>query len=88
MSLIIMDIFKGQHNDEVAKLCRINNCALIIVPHNLTIKFQSLDINVNKLAKSFIKDKYKMWYTEQVAKQINEGKSPADVEIWIMKAWT
>ena len=88
MSLIIMDIFKGQDNDEVAKLCRINNCALIIVPHNLTNKFQPLDITVNKPAKSFIKDKYNMWYTEQVAKQLNEGKTPADVEVWIMKAWT
>ena len=67
MSLIIMDTFKGQSNDEVAKLCRKNNCALIIVPHNLTNKFQQLDITV-KPAKSFIKDKYNMWYTEQVAK--------------------
>ena len=81
MSLIIMDTFKGQDNDEVAKLCRKNNCALIIVPHNLTNKFQPLDITVNKPAKSFIKDKYNMWYTEQVAKQLNEGKSPADVEV-------
>ena len=81
MSLIIMDTFKGQDNDEVAKLCRKNNCALIIVPHNLTNKFQPLDITVNKPAKSFIKDKYNMWYTEQVAKQLNEGKAPADVEV-------
>ena len=72
MSLIIMDTFKGQDNDEVAKLCRKNNCALIIVPHNLTNKFQPLDITVNKPAKS---------YTEQVAKQLNEGKAPADVEV-------
>ena len=42
ISLIIMDSFKGQDNDEVAKLCRKNNCALIIVPHNLTNKFRLL----------------------------------------------
>ena len=28
-----------------------------------------------------------MWYTEQVAKQLNEGKTPSDVEVWIIKAW-
>ena len=72
MSLILLDTFKGQDNNEVAKLCRKNNCALIIVPHNLTNKFQPLDITVNKPAKS---------YTEQVAKQLNEGKAPADVEV-------
>ena len=72
MSLILLDTFKGQDNNEVAKLCRKNNCALIIVRHNLTNKFQPLDITVNKPAKS---------YTEQVAKQLNEGKAPADVEV-------
>ena len=44
MSLIIMDSFKGQDKDEVAKLCRKHNCALIIVPHNLTNTFQPLDM--------------------------------------------
>ena len=52
---LIMDTFKGQDSDEVAKLCRENNCDLIIVPHNLTNKFQPLDITVNKLAKNFYK---------------------------------
>ena len=61
MSLIIMDTFKGQGNNELAKLCRKNSCALIIVPHNLINKFQSLDITVDKPAKSFIKDKYNKW---------------------------
>ena len=81
MSLIIMDTFKGQGNDEIAKLCRKSNCALIIVQHNLINRFQSLDITVNMEAKSFIKKEYDTWYTEQVAKQFNEGKAPADVEV-------
>ena len=81
---LIMDTFKGQDNNEVAKLCRKNNCTLIIVPHNLTNKFQPLDITVNEPAKSFIKDKYSMWYTEQKnnsMKQLNEGKASADVKV-------
>ena len=72
---------RWKDNNEVIKLCRKSNCALIIVPHNLTNKFQPLDITINKPAKSFIKDKYNMWYTKQVAKQLNEGKAPADVEV-------
>ena len=77
MSLVIMDTFKGQDNEGVAKLCHENNCVLIMVPHNLTNKFQPLDITFNKPAKSFIKDK---WFTEQVTKLFNEGKDPADVQ--------
>ena len=34
-----------------------------------------------KLAKPCRKNK-------QVAKQLNKDKAPADVEVWIMKAWT
>ena len=79
-SLIIMETFKGQDNNEVAKLCRKNNRALIIVPHNLTNKSQPLDITL-KPAKSFIKDKYNMWYSEKVVKELNEDKAPADVEV-------
>ena len=39
MSFVLMDTSKGQHNEDVAKLCPENNCVLIIVPHNLTNKF-------------------------------------------------
>ena len=81
MSHAIMDTFKGQDNEEVAKLCRENNCVLIIVSHNLTNKFQLLDITFNKPAKSFIKEKYNICYTEQLQEQRNEGKDPADVEV-------
>ena len=48
--------------------------AFIIVPHNLTNKFQPLGITFNKPLKSFIKEKYNIWYTEQVAKQLNKAK--------------
>ena len=46
----------------------------------LTNKFQPLDIAFNKPAKSFIKKKYNKWYTEQITKQLNQDKDPADVE--------
>ena len=81
MSLVKMDTFKEQNNEEVAKLCRENNCVLIIVPHNLNNKFQPLDITFNKPAERFIKEKYNILYTGQVTKQLNEDKDPADVEV-------
>ena len=58
MNLFIMETFKKQNNEEVAKFCPENNCVLIIVTDNLTNKFQPLDITFNKPAKSFIKEKY------------------------------
>ena len=55
-ALIIMDTFKGQDNDRLRKLCSENYCEVAIVPHNLTNKFQPLDIGVNKAAKAFIQN--------------------------------
>ena len=81
MSLVIIDTFKGQDNEEVTKLCRENNCVLIIVPHNLTNKLQPLNLTFNKPTKTFIKEKYNIRYTEQVTKQLNKGRDPADVEV-------
>lgn len=50
-SLVIMDTFKGQDNDAIKELCAKNNCELVIVPHNLTNKFQSLGLTVNQKEK-------------------------------------
>ena len=53
-----MGTFKGQDNDALKKLCAENNCDVVIIPHNLTNKFQPLDLSVNKATKSFIQNKY------------------------------
>ena len=50
MGLVITDTFKEHDNEEVTKFCRENNSAIIV-------KFQPLDITVNKRAKRFIKVK-------------------------------
>ena len=81
MSLIIMDKFKGQDNNIVLNLCKKHFCQVVIVPHYLTNKFQPLDVTVNKPAKSFISNKYNEWSAEQVAKQLQKGIPPADIQV-------
>ena len=53
--LIIMDKLKSSNIDILKKLCSRNNCKVMMVPHNLTNKFQPMDISVNKTAKNFFK---------------------------------
>ena len=60
--LVMIDTFKGQYNDTIDNLCANNNCAVVIVPHNLTNKFEPLNIAVNKPAKCFISEKYNYVY--------------------------
>ena len=81
MSLIIMDTFKGQDNETLSKLCADNHCVVVLVPNNLTNKFQPLDLTVNKPAKVFLSEKYNHWYADEVSKQLRRNINPADVKV-------
>ena len=79
-SLIIMDTFKGQDNEAMKSLCNKNNCKLVIASHNLTNKFQPLDLTINQKAKKYVSSKFNEWYAEKVSKQLMNGKAPRDVK--------
>ena len=76
-----MDTFEGQDNKEMKRLCAKNNCELVIVPHNLTNKFQPLDISINQSAKKFISNKFNAWYADRVSKQLSNGVATGDVKV-------
>ena len=76
-----MGTFEGEHNDTLKKLFAENNCDVVIVPHSLTNKFQSLDLSLTKAAKSFIQNMYNDWFADQVFTQLQNGKDPTDVKI-------
>lgn len=52
----------------------------MIVPQNLTNKFQPLHLTVNKAAKAFIQNQYNDWFSNQVADQLKTCKEPADIK--------
>ena len=80
-TLIIMNTFKGQDNEEMKRLCAKNNCELVIIPHNLSNKYQPLDTSINKSAKKFISDKFNAWYADRVSKQLSNAVVPGDVKV-------
>ena len=43
------------------------------VPNNMTHYFQPQDLTVNAVAKHFLKDKFEIWYANEVKKQLDEG---------------
>ena len=77
MSLII----KGQDNDVIPDLCQKHFYQVIIVPHNLTNRFQPFDIIVNKSAKLFVSNKYNGWFSMQVSQQLEKIIQPVDVQV-------
>ena len=80
-SLIVMDTFKSQDNADIKKLCLKNDCELVILPHNLTNKFQPLDISVNQKARKFPPHKFNTWYVDRVSEQLRRGVAPGDVKV-------
>ena len=76
-----MDTFKVQDNKRLRGLCPENYCEVVIVPHNLTNKFQSVNISVNKAAKTFIQNIHNQWFSNEVATQLNRGVDPTEVKI-------
>ena len=54
---------------------------LVIVPHNLTNKFQSLDMSVNQAAKRFISNTFNRWYVERASKQSSKEIASGDVKV-------
>ena len=65
----------------MGKFCAESSFEIVIISHNLTNKFQSLDISANKAAKSFISDKYNAWLANEVSKQLRAEKAAVDVKV-------
>ena len=80
-SLLLFDVFKGQTTKRYGDFLIETGLVHVHVPPNLTHKVQPLDINGNGVAKSFLKDRFQKWYTEEIQKQTNDGKGVYEVDI-------
>ena len=89
-ALVILDNFKGQITNTVLSLLDENNIHTCMLPVNTTDILQTMDLLVNKSAKEFIKQKFQMWYTEQIHQQLKQSDSdgklePVDLSMQIVK---
>ena len=57
--------------------------AIVIIPHNLTTKFQPLDLSVNKAAQTYISEKYSTWIANKFSKQLKKGTTPPKVKVFL-----
>ena len=66
-SLFIYDVLTGQTTENIRNALRKMN-VIVNVPNNMTHYFQPLDLKVNAVAKYFLKDKFQLWYANEVKK--------------------
>ena len=81
MSLVIMDVFKGQMTAPVLECLKENNVCFVNVPPNMTKYYQPLDLTVNGYAKRFMKRKFNEWYSRKIKQQLDDGVSLEDVTV-------
>ena len=80
-SLLIYDVFNRQTTKRYTDFFLENDIVHVHVPASLAHKFQPLDINVNGVAKSFLKDKFQIWCTNEIQKQVDNGKGIFEVHV-------
>jgi len=68
--LVIMDNFKGQVTATVSKLLEDNHLHVCLLPPNTTDFLQPMDLSVNKPAKSFLKNEFSEWYSDEILQQL------------------
>ena len=86
-ALAIVDKFKGQCTPLIVEILDSNNIDVVYAPANCTDRLQPTDLSINKPAKHFLKEKFQLWYAEQVVKQEEETKvlKPVAFPMKIMK---
>ena len=80
-SLLIYDVFTGQTTENMKEYIEENDCVIVYVPNNMTHYFQPLDLTVNAVAKHFLKDKFELWYANEVKKQLDERTEFYEIDI-------
>ena len=80
-ALVLFDVFSGQTTSPVYDGLEEANISYIHIPSGCTDQLQPLDLSVNKPAKSCLREKFTMWYADEVKKQVDAGKQAADVKV-------
>ena len=71
-ALVIFDKFRGQLTTNVIQALEDHNIQSVFVPAGCTDQLQPLDLTVNKIAKSFLRQEFQQWYADEIANQDQE----------------
>ena len=79
--LLLFDVFRGHKLQSVLTKLDEANIDHIFIPQNCTDRLQPLGVAINKPIKSFMKEKFIVWYSEQVQQQLHSGKRIEEVTV-------
>jgi len=77
--VLIFDVYRAHRTEEFRKKLDDMGYAYVYVPGACTDELQPLDCTVNAFYKRQLKNKFNHWYSEQVARGLDEGKALEDI---------
>ena len=83
-ALLILDVLSGQMTTPATDKVAENRIKYVKVPANMTNLFQPLDLTINRSPKAFMKKKFTEWYSLEVMKQHDSGKSAEEIEVKLL----
>ena len=69
-ALVLMDNFSGQTTTSLLEKLEEEGFVVVFIPAGTTDRLQPLDVSTNKAAKDFLREKFRQWYAEEVARQL------------------
>ena len=82
--LVIFDVFTAHLCVSLRQKLEENNLKIVYVPAGCTGELQPLDLTVNSFFKTRTKNSFNdwyYWYSAEVSKQLNEGKSISELKV-------
>ena len=78
-ALLIFDVFKKNENYRL--LLEMYDIIAVYVPANMTKYFQPLDLTINDVSKTFLKERFGNWYAREVTRQLDSGAGVYVVDV-------
>ena len=71
-ALCIFNVFRAQMGEEFLQELKDNNICNAFVPPSCTDKLQPMDLSVQKVVKDKMKQRFQMWYSKSLCKQLKK----------------
>ena len=81
ISIVNMDVFKGQVTPMALNLYKESNIVVVLLPTNMTNFLQPLNLTVNGYVKKIMRGKFNAWYCLQTGNQLYSGKQLQDIDV-------
>jgi hypothetical protein len=71
-ALCIFNVFRAQMGEEFLPELKDNNICNVFVSLSCTDKLQPMDLSVQKVVKDKMKQRFQMWYSKSLCKQLKK----------------